>query len=76
MKVCIRTEGHRFTIPVPLSVMPTLLKIAYKFTDMDMSYKETAIELCHALKRAHRDFRGLELVHVRDSDGDEVIVIL
>ena len=76
MKVCIRTEGHRFTIPVPLSVMPALLKIADKFTDIDASYKETAMELCYALRRAHRDFRGLELIHIRDSDGDEVIVIL
>lgn len=27
-------------------------------------------------KEVRRDFRGLELVHVIDSDGDEVVVIL
>lgn len=76
MKVRIRAEGHRFTIPVPLSIMPFLLRIAGRFVDIDDSEKATATALCCALKEARRDFRGLELVHIIDSDGDEVIVIL
>ena len=76
MKVCVRSEGHRFTIPVPLSIMPILLKIAGKFSDIGEDEKAIALELCRALKDARRSFRGLELVHVRDSDGDEVIIVL
>ena len=45
-------------------------------SEIGLGSKDTALALYRALKQAHRDFPGLELIHVRSVGGEEVIVKL
>ena len=77
MTVYVKTGKLRLWFPVPL----VFLRIVTLFSDdfiveIGLNSKETALALYHALKQARRDFPGLELVHVRSADGEEVIVKL
>ena len=73
MTVLVKTEGFRLKIPVPLAVLRLLPLAPGMPADMD---REIIAALHRALRQARRDFRGLELVHVRSVDGDEVIIRL
>ena len=77
MTVYVKTEKLRLWLPVPL----VLLRLVTLFPDgfiseIGLDSRETALALYRALKQAHRDFPGLELVHMRSADGEEVIVKL
>lgn len=77
MTVYVKTGKLRLWFPVPLF----FLRLAALFPDgfiseVGLDSRETALALYRALKQARRDFPGLELVHVRSADGEEVIVKL
>lgn len=77
MTVFVKSGKLRLWFPVPL----VLLRLVTLFPDgliseVGLDSKETALALYRALKQARRDFGSLELVHVRSSDGEEVIVKL
>lgn len=77
MTVFIKTGKLRLWLPVPLLTLRLLPLVPENIIPEIGPYdKETALELYRVLKRARADFPGLELVHVRSADGDEIIVKL
>ena len=76
MTVKVRTDDIKLTIPVPLLLISPALKIVSHFAEIDEWQIKLACDLIRELRRARHHHRGLELVHVIDSDGDEVIVRL
>lgn len=77
MTVSVKTGKLRLWFPLPLSILRLLPLLPDEFiSETGLDDKETALALYRALRRARRDFRGLELVHVRSADGEEIIVTL
>ena len=77
MTVYVKTGNIRLWFPVPLFLLRLAPLIPDKYIpEMGLDSKKATLALYHALKQARRDFRGLELVHVRSADGEEVIVKL
>lgn len=77
MTVLVKTAAIRLRFSVPLSLLRLLPLLPNEFVSIPGSdKKELALALYHALKLARRDFRGLELVHVRSAGGDEVVIKL
>lgn len=77
MTVFVKSGKLRLWFPVPLFFLRLVTLFSDDFiSEIGLGSRETALALYRALKQAHRDFRGLELVHVRSADGEEVIVKL
>ena len=77
MTVYVKAGRLRLWFPVPLFFLRLAALVPERYyAEMDLGSKDTALALYRALKQAHRDFPGLELVHVRSADGEEVIVRL
>ena len=77
MTVYVKTGKLRLWFPVPLFVLRLAALVPERYLpEMGLDSRDAALALYRALKQAHRDFRGLELVHVRSVDGEEVIVKL
>ena len=77
MTVFVRTGKLRLWFPVPLFFLRLAPLVPEKYLpETGWNDRETAREFYFALKQAHRDFPGLELVHVRSADGEEIIVKL
>ena len=77
MTVFVKTGKLRLWFPVPLVFLRLVTLFPDDFiSEVGLGSRETAFALYRALKQAHRDFPGLELVHVLSADGEEVIVKL
>ena len=76
MKILVRTDDAKFTFRFPTFALPLVLRIAARTSVIDKSEKAVCRELARAFHGIKRRYRGLELVHVIDSDGDEVIITL
>ena len=77
MTVFVKSGKLRLWFPVPLFVLWLAPRVPEKYMpETGLTDCKAARELYWALKQAHRDFPGLELVHVRSADGEEVIVKL
>ncbi|MCH5279389.1 MAG: hypothetical protein J1E60_06300 [Christensenellaceae bacterium] len=77
MTLYVKTDKIRLWFPVPLFTLRLLPLIPGGLSsETEFDIKETSLELYRALRQARRDFRGLELVHVRSADGEEVIIKL
>ena len=77
MTVFVKTGRLRLWFPAPLFFLRLAALFPEKYiSEMGLDNRETAIALYRALKQARRDFRRLELVHVRSADGTEVKIKL
>ena len=77
MTVYVKTGNIRLWFPVPLFLLRLAPLVPDKYIpEMGLDSKKAVLALYRALKQARRDFGGLELVHVRSADGEEVIVKL
>ena len=77
MKVVIRTERIRLRFPVPLFFLRLVPHLPDSWLpEMGALEKDAARALYDALRAARRNFRRLELVHVRSASGEEIIVTL
>ena len=73
----VKTGRLRLWFPVPLFFLRLAPLVPEKyFPETGWNDRETALALYRALKQARRDFRRLELVHVRSADGTEVKIKL
>ena len=77
MTVFINTGKLRLWFPVPLFALWLAPLVPEKYMpETGLNDRKAALALYRALKQAHRDFPGLELVHARSADGEEIIVKL
>ena len=77
MTVFVKTGKLRLWFPVPLFALWLAPLVPEKYMpETGLNDRKAAREIYWALKQAHRDFPGLELVHVWSADGEEVIVKL
>ncbi|MEF9960591.1 MAG: hypothetical protein RR324_08680 [Cellulosilyticaceae bacterium] len=79
MRVIVKSEGHKYFIPVPLWLGSVGLKIAMKFVGkgaLTPHQQKEILELFKVLKVALKGYKGLKLVEVKDADGDEVTIIV
>lgn len=64
-------------LPVPLFALRLIRFFPGELSaETEIDVKAVSRELHLALKQARRDFRGMELVHVRSAEGEEVIIKL
>ncbi len=79
MTVRVRAEGVRLLLIFPRCFLTLGLRAAVRFGGEDLSEDERAIilALSSAVRKMQpRRYRGLELVHISNSDGTEVVVKL
>lgn len=83
MKISIRTEEHTIKIPLPNGIFLNRLSVKYvarmisKYsnTNLKLTSKQLS-KLASALRHSKKTLCGLPLVHVKSSDGTEVLIYL
>lgn len=81
MKIIIDSDGHHFTIPVPILLLKNkfcvrvAVKSLEKYTKGQITEEHLYIFL-NELKKARRNFKHLLLVDVQDSGGEKVKIFL
>ena len=81
MKIHIETNGHRFTIPLPIRLALSSIGIRIiascieKYTDISLKEEHLKV-MSKELIHAKRSFRNLVLIDVSSSDGSKVKIIL
>lgn len=79
MRVIVKSEGHKYFIPVPLALSGIGLKIAMKFTckeTLTYGQQKEILELFKVLRSSLKGYKGLKIVEVQSSGGEEVTVIV
>ena len=81
MRICVTSEGHRFTIPIPnwLVFNTAMSHFGAKIISRHMDEPITAAQfrrLCQGIREARGNFPGLPLVDIRETGGDSVVITL
>lgn len=91
MKIFVKSDGHRLTIPVPtnwlfskasawlwLKMMRMFSKITDHYgNDFYLNLPDEAVHaICEELKRTKKKYGKWTLVEVQTADGDEVTITL
>lgn len=71
MKIRIRSEGVRLRLWLPDSLLKSKFILRKLRVNID---REIVLKLYREFKKAKKQFRGLEIVHVQASDGTVVVI--
>ena len=71
MKVSIKAENRRFTIPVPLSMGSLFIRLISS-EQMSKEQKKFAIMTFKVIKKSLKEYKGMTIVEVDSSSGEHI----
>lgn len=74
MKIKINSKDTNLSIPVPLSLASTCIRLIPS-KEISKEDKKTILAMIKCCKKELKNYKGLEIVNITSADGDKVRII-
>lgn len=74
MKIKINSKDTNLSIPVPLSLAITFIRLIPS-KEISKEDKKTILAMIKCCKKELKNYKGLEIVNITSADGDKVRII-
>ena len=75
MKIKINSKDTNLSIPVPLSLASTCIRLIPN-KEISKEDKKTILAMIKYCKKELKNYKGLEVVNITSEDGDKVKIIV
>lgn len=75
MKIKINSKDTNLSIPVPLSLASTCIRLIPS-KEISKEDKKTILAMIKCCKKELKNYKGLEVVNITSEDGDKVKIIV
>ncbi|WP_195987209.1 hypothetical protein [Clostridium sp. D53t1_180928_C8] len=75
MKININSKDTNLSIPVPLSLASTCIRLIPS-KEISKEDKKTILAMIKCCKKELKNYKGLEIVNITSADGDKVRIIV
>lgn len=75
MKIKINSKDTNLSIPVPLSLAITFIRLIPS-KEISKEDKKTILAMIKCCKKELKNYKGLEIVNITSADGDKVRIIV
>ena len=75
MKIKINSKDNNLSIPVPLSLASTCIRLIPS-KEISKEDKKTILAMIKYCKKELKNYKGLEIVNISSADGDKIKIVI